>query len=255
MRSLIIIAVFMVFFNVNPILSKEIDLFTDLNEYDAVVQDFYKNYNSDKVGLLYQKLLSRTGKKLSEEVVLNNVRERKKNLGKLIKTKFLSSYHASPDLHYLFYQANYEHSTAVEFFCLTHDSLTGELKITVDQIDTVNQMRNEGEVDERVSQAKMKIDEFRKLYNRGQYEGFYQRVDFGSENYTLPKDKFVSIMTEQKESLGRYVNAKLLFSRSKNNGVILTYLSQYEKYAVVELWGFVRDSTADEFKLRVYEFY
>lgn len=85
------------------------------------------------------------------------------------------------------------------------------------------------------------------------YEPFYNRVDFGSKEYVAPKEKFLMMMKEQNKNLGKYINSKLLFSRSKNNGVVLTYLSQYEKYAVVELWGGIRDSPIDAFRLRVYE--
>lgn len=239
--------------NINTSYSATVETFPAVNESDIVVQSFYQSYNNDEINHIYEILIPRSGDKPSKDIVLQNIRERKKTIGRFIKSELKSSMHASPNLLYLFYEAYYEHSTVLEFFCVTRNPSTKKIRITVDQIDTDNQMRNEGSVDDRVHQAVVKVSEFRRLYNEKMYESFYNRVDFGSESYVVPKEKFLIMMREQNESLGRHISSKLLFSRSKNNGVVLTYLSQYEKYAVVELWGVIRDSPIDAFRLRVYE--
>lgn len=239
--------------NVNISFSATLETFPSVGESDAEIQSYYKNYNDNDENKIYESLLSRSGGQPDKEVVFQNISEKKKAIGQFIKSELKYSEHASPNLQYLFYESNYEYSTVLEFFCVTRDLSTKKLRITVDQVDTDNQMRNEGDMDDRVHQAVAKVNEFRELYNKKTYESFHNRVDFGSKKYVVPKEKFLMMMREQNKNLGKYISAKLLFSRSKNNGVVLTYLSQYEKYAVVELWGVIRDSPVDAFRLRVYE--
>lgn len=152
--------------NANVSFAATLETFPSVGESDAEIQNYYKNYNDNDVNKIYESLLSRSGGQPNKEVAFQNIGERKKVIGQFIKSELKSSEYASPILQYLFYEANYEYSTVLEFFCVTRDRSTKKLRITVDQVDTDNQMRNEGDMDDGVHQAVVKVNEFRELYNK-----------------------------------------------------------------------------------------
>lgn len=248
-----IIKVFIVFLFFSSIaVAANEKAFLDTAVVDAKVQELFKFYNENDMHQFYKQMTQSPDEILDEKNVSMNLEERKQKIGKLIKSDLLFSQNASPNLLYLFYQSTYEHAVLTEVFCFSFDSSTKTFKLAIDYLDVDNSMRNEGERDERVNEAELKVQMFRGLYNQREFDLFYQDMDAASDKDAPSKNKFLSMMNGHNKRLGKYVSSNLIFSRSKHNGVILTYLTQCEKYAIVELWGFARNTSVDSFRLRVY---
>lgn len=250
----IITSIFLILSLTSTVLSQEKDLTSDVVTADKKIQELFEYYNNDEGLLYYQSSTDVLGNKTNKSIFLKRLEEKKNKLGKLIKSELLLSRRASPNLLFMFYQSTYENDTLTEFFCLSREKSSEKFSVSIDNIDLDRAMKNEGEKDESIKYAEQKIQLLRGFYNNYQFKEFYQNIDFGPEG-KKPQDQFISMITNNRSKFGKYVNEELLFTRNKSNGIILTYLTQYEKYAIVEVFGIVKRSDQGSYMLRVFNSY
>lgn len=78
-------------------------------------------------------------------------------------------------------------------------------------------------------------------------------MDTATTEGILSKDDFISKMTIKKNKPGKYISSKVLFTKKiKSDMIIITYLTQYEKYSTIEFFGVGNDHKSEKFKIIIY---
>lgn len=225
----------------------------DITEADAKVKQLFTLYNNHNEHSLYQQFTDTLGAKVDENEFLIDLKNKHNTLGNLIKTKLIFSHSAYPNLIYLFYQSTYEHTILTEYFILSRHHPIKGLQFNTDYVDTHGILKNDEILDSRTKKVIIYIQTLRDLYNNSNYYSYYKNMDPVTTEGILSKDDFISKMTVQKNKLGKYISSKILFAKkTKSDIVIITYLTQYEKYSTIEFFGVGEDHKSEKLKIIVY---
>lgn len=225
----------------------------DIAEVDAKVKQLFILYNNHNEHSIYQQFTDTLGAQVDENEFLIDLKNKHNTLGNLIKTKLIFSHSAYTNLIYLFYQSTYERTTLTEYFILSRHHPMKGLQFNTDYVDTHGILKNDEILDDRTKKSIIYIQTLRGLYNNSNYYSYYKNMAPLTTEGILSKDDFISKMTIQKNKLGKYISSKVLFTKKiKSDIVIITYLTQYEKYSTIEFFGVGEDHKSEKLKIIVY---
>lgn len=249
--------ILLLFCNVNFVVANEVKLNCDVSEATAKVgylHELYNNRDYNGIYQIYTEKLKQTNS--SQREFLSESALRRKTLGKFIDGALLFKECANPKLIFLAYQSRYEKYSLIEFLGMTHDRASDAPKIDFFFFDINGVMiSNENKTiknDIDIHKVNNQVSEIRELYNHEKFLTIYQKATAELKKITT-KDAFSSKMTAQKNKLGKCVNTRLVFSQHANpDSIYLTYISQYEKYAILEIFWFTRKNSNELFSLNAY---